>query len=42
MTDTHERIVTIFGGSRCTAWMCGIEHIRETIPFTRMLYRLRH
>ncbi|MDT7807853.1 MAG: asparaginyl-tRNA synthetase [Acidobacteriota bacterium] len=29
------------GIERCVAWMCGIEHIRETIPFPRMLYRLR-
>jgi asparaginyl-tRNA synthetase len=29
------------GVERCTAWMCGIEHVRETIPFPRMLYRLR-
>ena len=29
------------GIERCAAWMCGIEHIRETIPFPRMLYRLR-
>jgi asparaginyl-tRNA synthetase len=29
------------GVERCTAWMCGIEHIRETIPFPRMLYRIR-
>ncbi len=29
------------GIERCTAWMCGIEHIRETIPFPRMIYRLR-
>ena len=29
------------GIERCTAWMCGIEHIRETIPFPRMLYRIR-
>jgi len=29
------------GVERCTAWMCGIEHIRETIPFPRLLYRLR-
>lgn len=29
------------GVERCTAWMCGIEHIREAIPFPRMLYRLR-
>jgi asparaginyl-tRNA synthetase len=29
------------GIERCTAWMCGIEHVRETIPFPRMMYRLR-
>lgn len=29
------------GIERCTAWMSGIEHVRETIPFPRMLYRLR-
>jgi asparaginyl-tRNA synthetase len=29
------------GVERCTAWMCGIEHVRETIPFPRMLYRLQ-
>lgn len=29
------------GIERCTAWMCGIEHIREAIPFPRMLYRIR-
>ena len=29
------------GIERCTAWMSGIEHIRETIPFPRMLYRIR-
>ncbi|MEP6706681.1 MAG: asparagine--tRNA ligase [Pyrinomonadaceae bacterium] len=29
------------GIERCTAWICGIEHIRETIPFPRMLYRIR-
>jgi len=29
------------GIERCTAWVCGIEHIRETIPFPRMLYRIR-
>jgi len=22
------------------AWICGLEHVRETIPFPRMLYRL--
>jgi asparaginyl-tRNA synthetase len=29
------------GIERCVAWICGIEHIRETIAFPRMLYRLR-
>jgi len=29
------------GIERCVAWMCGLEHIRETIAFPRMLYRIR-
>src|SRR5947209_15050149 len=29
------------GIERCTTWMCGIEHVREAIPFPRMLYRLK-
>ncbi len=29
------------GVERATAWMCGIEHVRETIPFPRMLNRLK-
>ncbi|MEJ7860055.1 MAG: asparagine--tRNA ligase [Pyrinomonadaceae bacterium] len=29
------------GVERCTAWMCGSEHVRETIPFPRMLNRLK-
>jgi asparaginyl-tRNA synthetase len=28
------------GIERVVAWICGVEHIRETIPFPRMLYRL--
>ena len=28
------------GIERCTAWIGGTQHIRETIPFPRMLYRL--
>ena len=28
------------GIERVVAWLCGIEHVRETIPFPRMLYRL--
>jgi asparaginyl-tRNA synthetase len=29
------------GVERCVAWLCGIEHVRETIAFPRMLYRTR-
>ncbi len=29
------------GIERCVAWVCGLEHVRETIAFPRMLYRLR-
>ncbi len=29
------------GIERCVSWMCGLEHIRETIAFPRMLYRTR-
>lgn len=29
------------GIERCVAWICGLEHVRETIPFPRMLYRLK-
>jgi len=28
------------GIERCVAWVCGLEHVRETIAFPRMLYRL--
>ena len=28
------------GIERAVAWICGLEHVRETIPFPRMLYRL--
>ena len=28
------------GIERLTAWICGAEHVRECIPFPRMLYRL--
>ena len=28
------------GIERVVAWICGLEHVRETIPFPRMLYRL--
>jgi len=30
-----------YGLERLTAWICGIKHIRETIPFPRMMNRLR-
>ena len=29
------------GIERCVAWICGLEHIRETIAFPRMLHTLR-
>jgi asparaginyl-tRNA synthetase len=29
-----------FGLERLTGWMCGVEHVRETIPFPRMINRL--
>lgn len=29
------------GIERCVTWICGIDHLRETIPFPRMLYRTR-
>ncbi|SMG26190.1 asparagine--tRNA ligase [Paenibacillus aquistagni] len=28
------------GLERTVAWICGVDHVRETIPFPRMLYRL--
>jgi asparaginyl-tRNA synthetase len=28
------------GVERTVAWICGLDHIRETIPFPRMIYRL--
>jgi asparaginyl-tRNA synthetase len=28
------------GVERVVAWICGLEHVRETIPYPRMLYRL--
>jgi asparaginyl-tRNA synthetase len=28
------------GIERAVSWICGLEHVRETIPFPRMLYRL--
>ena len=28
------------GVERCVAWICELEHVRETIPYPRMLYRL--
>jgi asparaginyl-tRNA synthetase len=29
------------GIERCVSWLCGIEHVRETIAFPRMLYRTK-
>jgi asparaginyl-tRNA synthetase len=28
------------GVERTVAWLCGLPHVRETIPFPRMLHRL--
>jgi len=28
------------GLERTVAWICGAEHIREVIPFPRMIYRV--
>ena len=28
------------GIERALAWICGIKHVRETIPFPRMLYKI--
>jgi asparaginyl-tRNA synthetase len=28
------------GVERTVSWICGLDHIRETIPFPRMIYRL--
>src|SRR5512146_74495 len=28
------------GIERAVAWICGLEHVRETIPFARMLHRI--
>jgi asparaginyl-tRNA synthetase len=38
---THPHAGFGMGIERTVAWMCGIEHVRETIPFPRMLYRLQ-
>ena len=29
------------GVERTLAWLCGLKHIRETIPFPRTIYRLK-
>jgi asparaginyl-tRNA synthetase len=28
------------GVERTVGWICGLDHVRETIPFPRMIYRL--
>ncbi len=28
------------GIERCVSWICGLEHVRETIPYPRLLYRI--
>jgi asparaginyl-tRNA synthetase len=29
------------GVERCVTWICGIDHLREAIPFPRMLHRIK-
>ena len=29
-----------FGLERIVTWVCGLEHVRESIPFARTIYRL--
>ena len=29
------------GVERCVAWICGLDHVRETIAYPRMIYRTR-
>jgi asparaginyl-tRNA synthetase len=28
------------GIERCVAWLCGVQHLRETSPFPRLINRL--
>jgi len=28
------------GVERCVSWICGLHHVRETIPFARMMERI--
>ena len=30
-----------FGLERIVAWVCGVQHVRETIPFPRTIYRIK-
>lgn len=30
-----------YGLERIVAWLCGVKHVRETIPFPRTIYRIR-
>ena len=30
-----------FGLERIVAWVCGLQHVREAIPFARTIYRIR-
>ncbi|MFA4873597.1 MAG: amino acid--tRNA ligase-related protein [Patescibacteria group bacterium] len=30
-----------FGLERIVAWVCGLQHVRETIPFPRLINRIR-
>ena len=40
MTGVLDSLAFGMGVERCVSWICGLEHVRETIPYPRMLYRL--
>ena len=35
--DETRRLAVTLGVERTVAWICGLKHIRETIPFPRMM-----
>ena len=37
----QHNVDTGMGVERTVAWICGLDHVRETIAFPRMLYRTR-
>ena len=39
--ERRHEVAPVAAGGRYVGWICGAEHIRETIPFPRMLERFR-